>query len=68
MRRDQGHFRLSFRRRLEIVSELAGLERNRLLLWILAWAGLSAAWYIADGASPEIDLQVAEMARAELTR
>src|SRR5262245_62065215 len=32
-------------RRIEVVAEAAGLERKRLLRWILAWAGLSAAWH-----------------------
>jgi streptomycin 6-kinase len=31
-----------FERRVAIVSELAGLERSRLVRWILAWSGLSA--------------------------
>ena len=38
-----------FARRLEIVTEAAGLERDRLLRWILAWTGLSAAWFLSDG-------------------
>lgn len=57
-----------FRRRLEIVVERAGIEKLRMLNWILAWAGLSAAWFIGDGESAEIDLCVAEMAAAELDR
>jgi len=55
-----------FARRLEIVSEAAGLERRRLLDWILAWTGLSAVWMIEDGKSPEIELRVAEFAVAAL--
>jgi streptomycin 6-kinase len=57
-----------FLRRFEIVVERAGIERVRLLNWILAWAGLSAAWFLGDGESAEIDLCVAEMAMAELAR
>jgi streptomycin 6-kinase len=57
-----------FLRRLDIVVERAGIERQRLLAWILAWAGLSAAWFLGDGESAEIDFRVAEMAAAELAR
>ncbi|KQM79505.1 aminoglycoside phosphotransferase family protein [Xylophilus sp. Leaf220] len=38
-----------FGRRLDAVSDAAGLDRGRLLLWILAWSGLSASWCIAEG-------------------
>lgn len=57
-----------FRRRLEIVVARSGIEKPRLLRWILAWCGLSAAWFINDGESAEIDLAVAEMAAAALDR
>lgn len=55
-------------RQCDIVAEAAGLERARLLRWILAWAGLSAAWSRGDGVVPEIDLTVAGAAAAELRR
>lgn len=57
-----------FERRVEVVSEMAGLERKRLLQWILAWSGLSAAWFLADGETPEIEinLRIAELAAAAL--
>ena len=55
-----------FAQRLKIVSEAANLEVRRLLLWILAWAGLSAVWQIGDDLDPGIELQVAEMALAAL--
>jgi streptomycin 6-kinase len=51
-----------FARRIEIVTEAANLEARRLLRWILAWAGLSAAWQINDSLDPGIELRVAEMA------
>jgi len=57
-----------FARRLEVVVEAARLERERLLRWILAWGGLSAAWFLSDGDSAAIDLQVAKLAAAELDR
>jgi streptomycin 6-kinase len=55
-----------FAQRLSTVSQIARLETRRLLLWILAWAGLSAAWQIGDNLDPGIELQVAEMALAAL--
>jgi streptomycin 6-kinase len=42
------------------------LERKRLLKWVLAFAGLSAAWTVQDGENPELSLAVAEIAAAEL--
>ena len=57
-----------FARRLQVVTEAAGLERERLLRWILAWTGLSAAWFLGDGDPATIDLCVAELAAAELDR
>ncbi|MCC8939145.1 APH(6) family putative aminoglycoside O-phosphotransferase [Bradyrhizobium sp. Arg68] len=58
-----------FARRVDIVVEAAGMDRRRLLSWILAWTGLSAAWYLGD-ADPlaEIDLTIARLAAAELDR
>jgi streptomycin 6-kinase len=57
-----------FRRRLEIVSAEAWLERSRLLRWILAYTGLSAAWLIADGEGADVDLTIAALALAEMAR
>lgn len=52
-----------FERRLEIVLEKSGLERERLLKWILAWCGLSAAWFLEDeDPLAQINLAVAERA------
>ena len=55
-----------FERRLEIVVAESGLDRRRLLRWILAWCGLSAAWYLSDGDPAFTDLCVAELAAKEL--
>ncbi len=58
-----------FVRRLAVVTEAARLERRRLLLWILAWCGLSTAWMLEDGdALPLRLLRVAGLAAAELDR
>ncbi|HEX2077568.1 MAG TPA: aminoglycoside phosphotransferase family protein [Longimicrobium sp.] len=56
-------------RQVEVVAEAAGLERTRLLKWVLAYAGLSAAWTLEEGDDrPEIAFAVAELAAAELAR
>ena len=57
-----------FARRLAVVSEAARLEPARLLRWVLAWAGLSAAWSLDDGTSPVVAMRVADLAAAELDR
>jgi len=57
-----------FVRRVEVVADAAQIEKQRLLRWILAWTGLSAAWFLGDGDSAAIDLRVAELAAAELDR
>jgi streptomycin 6-kinase len=46
-------------RQTRVVAEAARLDRTRLLKWILAFAGLSAAWIIGDGDEPALDLAVA---------
>lgn len=57
-----------FARRIAIVTDAAALDRKRLLQWILAWGGLSAAWMLEDGLPPSTALEVARMAAAELDR
>lgn len=70
---DLGLPHLTIARRPEIfvrcigaVSEAAALETRRPLLWILVWAGLSAAWRINDNLDPRIELRMAEMAWSAL--
>ena len=53
-------------RRADVVSATANLDRQRLLRWVLAWAGLSAAWMLQDGAAPDHALTIASQAAAEL--
>lgn len=55
-----------FSRRLHVVAAAAGFERRRLLQWILAWAGLSAAWHLEDGTVPGTALSIAHRASAQL--
>jgi streptomycin 6-kinase len=56
------------RRQLRVVSMRANLEPQRLLRWIAAYCGLSAAWFLGDGAISEAQtpLTVARIALAEL--
>jgi streptomycin 6-kinase len=53
------------RRRLGLVAHAADLDPTRLLSWIVAYAGLSAAWTIDDGGDPTNALEIAEIAAAE---
>jgi streptomycin 6-kinase len=53
-------------RQARVVAEAAGLERTRLLAWVLAWVGLSAAFSLQDGDCPDRALKIAELAAAEL--
>ena len=54
------------RRQARIVAEHANLEPSRLMQWILAYAGLGAAWSISSGHDPGPGLAIAEVAAAEL--
>jgi len=51
-----------FDRQVEVLAAAASLERRRLLDWTLAFAGLSAAWHLADGTPADLDLAVAGLA------
>jgi streptomycin 6-kinase len=53
-------------RQAAIVARAAELEPGRLMTWILAYAGLSAAWTIDDGGDPQLALAVAQIAAAEM--
>lgn len=54
--------------RLIRVSTRAGLERGRLLRWIVAETALSAAWFLADGLPAQIDLTVMSRALEEIAQ
>ncbi len=55
-----------FDRQVEVLVDAAALDRTRLLKWTLAFAGLSAAWHLADGEAADLDLAVAGFAAAAL--
>ncbi len=56
----------AFEWRLEVVLEHSGLEPRRLLQWIAAYQGLSAAWFLSDGDSPDKELAIIAKALAAL--
>lgn len=55
-------------RQAAVIADAARLDRARLLRWVLAYAGLSAAWILDDGDDATLDLTIAEIAAAELAR
>jgi len=55
-------------RQVAVIAAAAGLDPVRLLQWVFAFAGLSAAWIFDDGGDPRLDLAVAAIAEAELAR
>jgi streptomycin 6-kinase len=55
-------------RQIDVVAKAADLAPNRLLSWVLAWAGLSAAFSLEDRVAPNTALKIAELAAAELSR
>jgi streptomycin 6-kinase len=56
----------AFERRLEIVLAKSGLERQRLLRWIIAWCGLSASWFLEDE-DPLAEINLTILAKAAAT-
>jgi len=57
-----------FAQQATVIAEAARVDRRRLLQWVLAFCGLSAAWIYADGDSPDLDLAVARLAADALSR
>jgi streptomycin 6-kinase len=53
-------------RQAEIIAKAAGLDRERLLRWVLAYAGLSAAWTLDGGGDASPALLIARIAAGEL--
>ncbi|WP_231703109.1 aminoglycoside phosphotransferase family protein [Tsukamurella asaccharolytica] len=59
-----------FARQLDVIVAASGVPRDRLLQWVIAFAGLSAAWFDEDGDTDgrERDFAVADLAAHHLTR
>lgn len=55
-----------FKQRLKIVTETAGLDRKRLLMWTIAWCGLSAVWSLESNDTTSVATKIAELALFEL--
>lgn len=57
-----------FARQLDVIVAASGLPRERLLQWVVAFAGLSAAWFDEDGETEERerDFAVADLAATHL--
>ena len=53
-----------FDHQVEVLAVAASVERRRLLDWTLAFAGLSAAWHLADGTPADLDFAIAALAAA----
>lgn len=47
---------------VKLVAKITNIDYCRLIQWILAYAGLSAAWHLEDGTNPELALAIANMA------
>lgn len=56
----------AFARRIELIGAVSGIDRRRLLQWVLAWAGLSSAWMLEDHLEPGFRLEIAKLAASAL--
>jgi len=53
-------------RQVKMVAGEAGLDVKRLLQWMVAWAGLCAAWTLDDGEDAHVQITVAKNALKKL--
>lgn len=53
-------------RQVDVIAAAAGYDRTRLMQWILSYAGLSAAWILDDGDTPQLEFAVAATIAAAL--
>lgn len=53
-------------KQVALIAECARLDCNRLLKWIFAYAGLSAAWSLENGDSTTLALAIADIASNEM--
>lgn len=54
-----------FTQRIDVVAKAANLDHQRLVQWILAWSGLSAAFLLKNELTPDAAFRMAELAAAE---
>ena len=54
-----------FARQASVIADEAGVDRERLIKWVVAFSGLSAAWHLAEGNHPELDLAMLAIVEAE---
>ncbi len=52
--------------RVDVIASEARIDPRRLLKWVLAYAGLSAAWSLEDRDDPELALTIVQIASREL--
>lgn len=59
-----------FKRQLDVIAQAANLSHPRLLQWVVAHAGLSAAWFLEDGERQRanINLEVVRLAQRALAQ
>jgi len=53
-------------KQMKLIADETGLNPKRLLQWIIAWTGLSAAWALDDGEDAGFQMTVAKIALSEL--
>jgi streptomycin 6-kinase len=60
---------IRFIRQSHVIAQAAHLEQRRLLQWTLAYAGLSASWFLEDGdrQKADSDFSIAELALQALS-
>lgn len=52
--------------RADLVANLTGCDRTRLLQWVVAYCGLSASWHLEDETDPSHPLTIGASALADL--
>jgi len=54
------------RRQAGILADGLGIDVRRVLAYLVAYAGLSASWFLSDGQDPGPTLRIAELAESQL--
>ncbi len=53
---------------IDIVTKASGLNKRRLLKWVLSYAALSAAWHLEDHGNPELAMMIMSIASAMIDK